>query len=132
MLYLILELLVIFFVLPTVFALLRIRIPIVPMIWILLTYCLAILFFTGKLSLLRIDPRDLIQFPQHTLSILVILLVSAVALWLVIRQIAPIFLFRMPRHNPKLWASVMFLYPTLSVYPQGVIYRAFFLSLIHI
>lgn len=32
----------------------------------------------------------------------------------------------MPRENPLIWAMVMILYPLLSVYPQEIIYRAFF------
>ena len=36
-------------------------------------------------------------------------------------------LFSFPRHWPGLWALVMCLYPIFSVYPQGVIYRAFLL-----
>jgi hypothetical protein len=32
----------------------------------------------------------------------------------------------LPRHNPHLWLLICVLYPLLSVYPQEVIYRAFF------
>jgi membrane protease YdiL (CAAX protease family) len=32
----------------------------------------------------------------------------------------------LPRHNPRLWLLICVLYPLLSVYPQEVIYRAFF------
>jgi uncharacterized protein len=38
---------------------------------------------------------------------------------------APQLLFNLIRTNPLLWAGVMVLYPTLSVYPQGLIYRSF-------
>lgn len=31
------------------------------------------------------------------------------------------------RNRPALWAAVMVLYPLLSVYPQGIVYRAFLL-----
>ena len=34
--------------------------------------------------------------------------------------------FNMPLESPTVWASVMLLYPLLSVYPQELIYRAFF------
>ena len=35
-------------------------------------------------------------------------------------------LWALPRDRPVLWAAVMVLYPLLSVYPQELIYRAFF------
>jgi membrane protease YdiL (CAAX protease family) len=34
-------------------------------------------------------------------------------------------MFNLVRAHPLLWALIMLLYPVLSVYPQGVIYRAF-------
>lgn len=39
--------------------------------------------------------------------------------------VVPERLFGLVRERPLLWATVMLLYPLLSVYPQGVIYRAF-------
>jgi uncharacterized protein len=38
---------------------------------------------------------------------------------------APQLLFNLIRTNPLLWAGVMVLYPVLSVYPQGILYRSF-------
>ncbi len=38
---------------------------------------------------------------------------------------APELLFSFVRTRPGLWALVMILYPVLSVYPQGIIYRSF-------
>ena len=35
-------------------------------------------------------------------------------------------LFGMPRNSPEIWAIIMVLYPVLSVFPQGVLYRNFF------
>lgn len=49
-----------------------------------------------------------------------VLLAAAVALAI------PERLFALPRSRPSLWALVMVAYPLLSVYPQEVIYRAFF------
>lgn len=34
--------------------------------------------------------------------------------------------FDLPRRDPGLWAMIMVLYPLLSVYPQEVVFRAFF------
>ena len=40
--------------------------------------------------------------------------------------LAPQHFMSLPRHNPRLWLAICVLYPLLSVYPQEVIYRAFF------
>lgn len=45
-----------------------------------------------------------------------------VAVWL----FAPELLFSMLRRSPLFWAVIMLLYPLLSVYPQELLYRAFF------
>ena len=34
-------------------------------------------------------------------------------------------LLRVPLERPLLWAAILVLYPVLSVYPQGIVYRAF-------
>jgi uncharacterized protein len=43
-----------------------------------------------------------------------------------VRLFAPELLFSLIRHRPWLWVAIMILYPLLSVYPQEVLYRAFF------
>lgn len=56
--------------------------------------------------------------------------VPAVAVFLVILTwaIAPELLFRFPRTQPRLWALVMILYPLLSVLPQEILFRTFFMQ----
>jgi uncharacterized protein len=43
-----------------------------------------------------------------------------------VRVFAPQLLFSLIKRTPLFWAAIMLLYPLLSVYPQEVIYRAFF------
>jgi len=50
----------------------------------------------------------------------------AVALFGIIYCFAPHLLFGLPRQRPALWLLIMLLYPLLSVYPQELIYRAYF------
>jgi membrane protease YdiL (CAAX protease family) len=50
----------------------------------------------------------------------VVLLIPAVAL------AAPEEFLGLPRERPRLWVVIMIFYPLLSVYPQEVIFRAFF------
>jgi len=47
-------------------------------------------------------------------------IIAAVAL------LTPDRLWGLPRHNPRLWLAIMLGYPLASVYPQEVIFRAFF------
>lgn len=47
------------------------------------------------------------------------LMVVAVAIWDADR------LFRLPREAPQIWLLIIVLYPLLSVYPQGLLFRAF-------
>lgn len=51
---------------------------------------------------------------------------AAAGLAFLLAWLAPDKLFWLPRHRPVLWAVVMVAYPVLSVYPQEIIYRAFF------
>jgi len=47
-------------------------------------------------------------------------------LGLAVRFLSPQLLFSFVKRAPLLWAVVMLLYPLLSVYPQELLYRAFF------
>jgi len=52
--------------------------------------------------------------------------VCLVLLGVAVRVFAPSLLFTFVKQRPLLWALVMLLYPLLSVYPQELLYRAFF------
>ncbi len=54
------------------------------------------------------------------------LLISALLMIAFVYYLQPDKLFSFPLSRPILWALVMLLYPVLSVYPQEIIYRAFF------
>jgi uncharacterized protein len=47
-------------------------------------------------------------------------------LGLAVRLFAPQLLFSLIKRSPLLWVAIMLLYPLLSVYPQELLYRAFF------
>jgi membrane protease YdiL (CAAX protease family) len=79
------------------------------------------------------DPRfdraklwNLGQLPGRLGVILGIFAVVAFAIWLGVRRFAPDLEWSFVRQHPALWAVVMVAYPVLSVYPQGLLYRAFF------
>lgn len=59
-------------------------------------------------------------------SILAFFAIGGLALGLGVLFFIPERLFELPRSRPVLWLLVMLFYPVLSVYPQELIYRAFF------
>jgi len=65
------------------------------------------------------------QLPARLPAILGIFAVVAFALWLGVRWWAPELGWSFVREHPAFWAVVMVGYPVLSVYPQGVLYRAY-------
>lgn len=118
------EFLLLFLIGPTLFAYTRHRIPAIPVLWVLTAYCLFILlrdpaFHRG--SLWNTAPLE-----HYAPPILGLFAAAAViGITLVLRYGSPGLFLNFPRSNPRLWSAVMMLYPILSVYPQGIVYRAF-------
>ena len=52
----------------------------------------------------------------------ILLVLLGIAVWF----FAPQLLFSLLKRAPLLWAAIMVLYPVVSVYPQELLYRAFF------
>lgn len=53
-------------------------------------------------------------------------LIGATILTILLLNLYPHAILSFPKNNPKFWCLVMLCYPLISVYPQGVIYRAFY------
>ena len=66
------------------------------------------------------------RLPGHLPGILAAFAVVALLVWLGVRRFAPSLQWSLIRRHPGFWALVMAAYPVLSVYPQGLLYRAFF------
>ncbi len=58
-------------------------------------------------------------------SIGLLFVAVATTLWLGVHRFRPDLLFSFVHSQRAVWALLMFVYPLLSVYPQGMIYRAF-------
>jgi len=71
-------------------------------------------------------PANAAEERRHLRRILTRFAIGAPALLLGTALFYPELLFYLPRYRPKLWALIMCLYPLLSVYPQELLYRAFF------
>jgi len=117
------EFLVLFVVVPLGYRFSPRVISPLPVLWMAALYCY---------WQLRRDPtfsRSLLRNPQtappQLPSMLLCFMVCAALVWLAVRLLAPELLFGFVRSNPVFWALVMILYPVLSVYPQGLIYRSF-------
>jgi len=120
-----LEFVILFALLPSIFAFTRHRIPAIPALWLLAA---------GALSVLLRDPtfdRSALwkseALPRELPGILGLFAVAAAVFTLCIRRWAPHLLFNLPRTRPALWLAILCLYPVFSVYPQGLVYRAFLL-----
>ena len=118
------EFLLIFVGLPLGYRFSPVRIPALPLLWMVAGY--------AGWQLLR-DPRfDRVRLwspgalPGRLSAILGIFAVAAFLIWLGMRVFKPELGWNLVRQSPAFWALVMVAYPVVSVYPQGVLYRAFF------
>ncbi len=123
--WLILELLLIFVALPLGYRFSPVRIPALPLLWVVAGYAWWQLAHDSAFDQQRLwNPAPL---SGQLTQILLIFAVVALALWIGVRLYAPHLQWIFVRQHPRLWAAVMLLYPVLSVYPQALLYRAFFL-----
>ncbi|MGD0735058.1 MAG: CPBP family intramembrane glutamic endopeptidase [Terracidiphilus sp.] len=118
------EFLLIFVGLPLGYRYSPVRVPALPLLWLVAGYALW--------RLLR-DPRfdrsklwNIGPLPQQLGGIVAIFAVAALGLWSGVREFAPALEWSFMRQNPVFWTVVIVAYPVLSVYPQGVLYRTFF------
>jgi membrane protease YdiL (CAAX protease family) len=119
-----LEFLLLFVALPLGYRFSPVRIPALPLLWVVAAY--------AGWQLLH-DPRfdrghlwNLGPLAGQLGAILGVFALAALAIWLGVRRFAPGLEWSLVRQKPWLWAVVMVAYPVLSVYPQGLLYRAFF------
>jgi len=118
------EFLLIFVLLPLGYRFSPVRIPALPLLWVVAGYAWWQLMRDPRFDRARLwSPGAL---PGRLATILAIFAVAAVLIWLGVRWFKPELEWSFLHERPVLWAVVMVAYPVLSVYPQGVLYRAFF------
>lgn len=106
---------VLFIIVPT---------PILPFLWLVCTWCLYILLNDEKFN-----KKNLLRNEVVNANIKILLLqFFGISLFIIIFMMffMPDMFFSLIKENPVLWAAVIVLYPLLSVYPQELVYRAFF------
>lgn len=119
------EFLAIFVGIPLTLFFARQIIPPFPVLWLVAAYCLVALYRDPEFPRSQLwNPRPL---RSHLGSILLLFALGVVLISSLVYEFAPRLLFSFVRAHPVTWAVVMVLYPVLSVYPQGIIYRAFLL-----
>jgi membrane protease YdiL (CAAX protease family) len=118
------ELLILFVALPLALRFKPFPLPPIPALWLGAAYCLFRLRSDSSFDRrLLWSPAG---FPSLCGQIVLMFLTAAIGIGLGVYFLQPQTLFAFVRHEPWFWGLVMVLYPVLSVYPQGIIYRAFF------
>lgn len=125
-LFLVFEFLALFVALPLAYRFSPFRIPALPLLWAVAGYALCRLLADTRFDRSRL--WKIAALPGHLPAILSIFTVIALALWIGVRRFAPQLEWSFLRQHPAFWAVVMVAYPLLSVYPQGLLYRAFFFA----
>ena len=118
------EFVALYIALPLAYRFSPIRVPALPLLWAVSGYTLWQLLRAPAFD--RTHLWNTPALAPHLAAILGIFAISAFALWLGVHRFAPQLEWSFVRQNPAFWAVVMVAYPLLSVYPQGILYRAFF------
>jgi membrane protease YdiL (CAAX protease family) len=113
-----------FVLLPLAFRFRLIPVAPIPALWVLAAYCLFCLLNASGFNREKLWNPGAV--PASVWQIFAIFAGCAVVVGAGVYFLAPQLLFNFVRRAPVFWAIVMVLYPVLSVYPQGIIYRAFF------
>jgi uncharacterized protein len=121
---LIVEFLLLFVAMPLTYRFAPFRIPALPLLWVVAAYAWWQLMRDVHFDRARM--WNIGTLPGRVWVILTIFAVVAVLIWLGVRWFAPELEWSFAKQHPGFWAIVMVAYPVLSVYPQGIIYRAFF------
>jgi membrane protease YdiL (CAAX protease family) len=118
------ELVLLFVGSPVLFRLLPVRLSPLPALWLAALYCLHVLRHAPGFNAMRLWNAG--PLAGSIGNILAVFAMAAVVITAAVWRLRPQILFAFVRNSPLFWALVMVLYPVLSVYPQGIIYRAFF------
>jgi hypothetical protein len=121
---LLVEFVLLFVALPLGYRFSPVRIPALPLLWVVAGYALWRVLSDPRFDRAKI--WNIAPLPSHAGVMLAIFAVVALALWLGVRRFAPQLEWSFVREHPAFWAVVMVGYPVFSVYPQGLLYRAFF------
>lgn len=112
-----------FVVLPVLWAVGRPALPLLPTLWVLALACLLFLLADPVFDRRVLWNAERAGRRLARAALPFLLLAPLLALGVLLLD--PGRLFAFVRQRPLLWALVMLLYPVLSAYPQGLVYRVF-------
>ena len=117
------ELMLLFFALPLIYAILRPPLHVFGVLWTIAGGCAVSLLLDRRFERTRLwNARDFVARLRPVIARFVpVALVTVISVW----AFLPDQLFALPRERPGLWALIGLAYPWVSVYPQGIVYRAF-------
>jgi len=118
------EFVVLFVGLPLGYRFSPVRIPALPVLWVVAGYALWQLLRDPEFDRTKLWRMG--TLPDRLPGILAIFAVAAALIWAGVHWLAPELEWSFVRRSPGFWAVVMVAYPVVSVYPQGLLYRAFF------
>ena len=121
---LVVEFVLIFVAMPLGYRFSPVRIPVLPLLWVVSGYALWQLLRDPAFDRSRLWNIGALEGKLPL--ILGIFAVAAVVIWAGVRWFAPDLEWSFVRRSPVFWAIVMVAYPIVSVYPQGLLYRVFF------
>lgn len=122
--WLVVEFVVLFVALPLGYRFSPVRIPALPLLWTVAGY--AWWRLAGDAGFDRAKLWNAGTLAGRLGVILAVFAMVALMLWVGVHRFAPELEWNFLKRSPAFWAVVMVAYPWLSVYPQGVLYRAFF------
>jgi len=117
------EFFVLFIVVPVVLFIV-VPTPVLPFLWIIAFYCYLILLKDSKFNKKNFLRQELVSKNIKIIFLQFLGISAFIALFIAIFM--PDMFFSLIKENPVLWLAVIILYPLLSVYPQELVYRAFF------
>jgi hypothetical protein len=125
---LLVEFVILYVALPLAYRFSPVRVPALPVLWAVAGYALWHLLIDPHFDRAKLWNWAQFSGPNTPIlvPILVIFAVFAVLTWLGVRRFASQLEWNFVRQGPGFWAIVMVAYPIASVYPQAVLYRAFF------
>lgn len=117
------EFLLLFVALPLGYRFKPFPFPIIPALWLLTAYCLILLLRDPSFDRKLLWNTSVLRQVWQQIVVLFVVLAALIAA--AIFLLRPEWAFNLVRHTPLFWALVMALYPVLSVYPQGIVFRSF-------
>ncbi|MCG8419650.1 MAG: CPBP family intramembrane metalloprotease [Proteobacteria bacterium] len=101
------------------------RVPLMPALWAAALYCSIVLYRDAGFDRSELSLARLTSIPWTRM--LALFAISAACLTAAVAWFTPANLFDLPRQETGLWLAILITYPLLSVIPQELVWRTFFM-----